>query len=195
LIERTSTAALGQAFMLDESFESMNTRVSKSSEFLKLINHLQLIRQKGLFVILCLPNFFDLSKTIAVFRTSHLFVVYHDSFKRGFFAAFGRETKRQLYIKGNKFLNYNAEEPNFRGRFVKKWIADENLYLKLKENHLIEQSKDKTPHFLKKSEISRNKIIRFMFSEGYRVKKIMEVSDMSRQGIYNIINEGKSESE
>lgn len=120
----------------------MNTKVSRSSEFVKIMNHLQLIRQKGLFIILCLPNFFDLNKGIAIFRTTHLFVVYHDKFRRGFFGAFGRDSKRMLYVKGNKYVDYNCIKPNFKGRFTKEWIANQKLYDEMKLNHLKSQSKD-----------------------------------------------------
>jgi hypothetical protein len=142
LMKRTSNASLGQAFILDESFEAMNTKISRSSEFVRIMNHLQLIRQKGLFIILCLPNFFDLNKGIAIFRTSHLFVVYHDKFKRGFFSAFGRDEKRMLYVKGNKYIDYNCVRPNFRGAFTKEWIADQKLYDNMKLEHLKEQATD-----------------------------------------------------
>lgn len=142
LVQRTSNGNLGEAYMLDESFETMNTKVSRSSEFVKIMNHLQLIRQKGLFIILCLPNFFDLNKGIAIFRTTHLFVVYHDKFRRGFFGAFGRDSKRMLYVKGNKYVDYNCIKPNFKGRFTKEWIANQKLYDEMKLNHLKSQSKD-----------------------------------------------------
>jgi hypothetical protein len=144
LLERTANASLGQAFMLDESFEAMNTKISRSTEFVRIMNHLQLIRQKGLFIILCLPNFFDLNKGIAIFRTSHLFVVYHDKFKRGFFTGFGRDEKRMLYVKGNKYINYNCVTPNFRGNFTKEWVADQKLYDQMKLDHLKSQSTDLT---------------------------------------------------
>jgi hypothetical protein len=182
LIERTTNAKKGQAFALDESFESLNTQLTKSSEFLRIINHLQLIRQTGLFIVLSLPNFFDLAKGIAIFRTSHLFVVYHDSYKRGYFAAFGRDEKRKLYVKGNKFMNYNAAKPNFRGRFVKSWIADLELYLRLKYEHLQEQAIEKAKKISKDLQICVN-LINFMRKEGYRVKKIAEVAGVERHTI------------
>ncbi|MGA2130631.1 MAG: hypothetical protein ABSG05_03420 [Candidatus Pacearchaeota archaeon] len=196
LIERTASpdAKTGMAFMLDESFESLNSRVSSSAEFLRIVNHLQLIRQKGLFIILCLPNFFDLSKGIAIFRTSHLFVVYSDSFERGYFAAFGRDEKRKLYVKGNKFVDYNAEKPNFRGRYTKKWIADWDLYEKMKGKHLIEQSKNKQNQDKKVQQ--RNKLIVYL-KEKKRIpaKEISEICGLSRAEIYKILEEYSDTSE
>jgi len=129
------------AIVLDESFESMNTKVSTSPQFQKIIQHLQLIRQRHLFVFLCLPNFFDLSKGIAVFRTSHLFFVYDDEDgNRGRFCAFDRTAKRKLYIKGNRFLDYYAWSPNFKDRFIEnKNICNIELYDRRKLEHLRSQ--------------------------------------------------------
>jgi len=129
------------AIVLDESFEAMNTKVSTSPQFQKIIQHLQLIRQRHLFVFLCLPNFFDLSKGIGVFRTSHLFVVYDDeNGNRGKFAAYDRNAKRKLYIRGNRYLDYHAWSPNFRGKFFRNsTICNNELYDKRKLEHLRSQ--------------------------------------------------------
>lgn len=139
-VEKTSTGTKGQAFMLDESFADLNSKASSSPDFIKIINHLQLIRQRGLYLILILPDFFSLSKNVAIFRANHLFVVYHDNYQRGRFCAFDRDRKRTLYLKGKQFLNYQCVPPNFRGRFTKKWVVSEELYEKRKYEHLISQS-------------------------------------------------------
>lgn len=125
--------------ILDESFASMNTKLTFSPEYLRIINHLQIIRQKNLYIFLCLPNFFDLGKNMAIFRSSHLFVTYaQESGQRGYFLAFGREEKRKLYVKGAKFMDYYAEDPNFKGRFYKNAsVNDEKVYEKKKLDNLL----------------------------------------------------------
>lgn len=129
--------------VLDESFASMNTKLIFSPEFIRIVNHLQIIRQKNLYIFLCLPNFFDLGKSMAIFRSSHLFVTYaQEDGSRGYFLAFGREEKRKLYVKGSKFMDYYAEDPNFKGRFFKNaFVNDEEAYLKKKMDNL--QEKDR----------------------------------------------------
>lgn len=192
LIERTSRAKQGQAFMLDESFEDMNTSVTRSPEFVKIINHLQLIRQKNLFIVLCLPNFFDLSKGIAIFRSHHLFVIYADKFARGRFTAFDRIKKKLLYVKGKQFMNYNAEKSNFYGKFTKKWVVDEDLYLKLKHKHLVEQGKDVD----RKSRFQRerNKLVEHCFRDKkYTINELMEILNKSQKSIYNMIGKEQCE--
>ncbi len=188
LIERTTNGKKGQAFILDESFCDLNTRVTRSSDFLAVINHLQLIRQKGLYIILCLPNFFDLSKGIAVFRASHLFVVYHSKFQRGFFGGFGRPEKRKLYVMGNKFMDYDCIQPNIRGRFPKKWIANFQLYERLKTKHLEEQTNSLMMTKKTKIKDNRDKLIVYLTQVmGVSITKITEITALNRSTIYTIL--------
>jgi len=167
-IEKSNQMKKGEAIMLDESFADMNANVTRSPEFVALLNHIQKIRQKNLFHILILPDFFSLSKNIAIFRTSHLFVVYHEDYKRGRFAVFDREAKRELYIKGKQFINYQAVEPNLRAKYTLKWFVD---YAKYEQDKL---------HNLEKGEVKpmkkhkwcnqRDALIRLLFNE-YKVSE------------------------
>jgi hypothetical protein len=195
LVQRTTNGSLGQAYMLDESFETMNTKVSRSSEFVRIMNHLQLIRQKGLFIILCLPNFFDLNKGIAIFRTTHLFVVYHDNFKRGYFGAFGRDGKRILYVKGNKYVDYNCIKPNFKGRFTKEWIANQKQYDELKLGHLQSQSVRKAEEPLERYEPLHN-LIKYMRENGKSTRELAELTGLSQRWVQQILRkDGEKEEE
>ena len=185
LIERTSVAKKGQAFMLDEGFLDLNTRVTRSPEFSKIVSHLQLIRQKGLFIIVCLPNFFELSKGIAVFRASHLFVVFKDEkWSRGSFAAFSKVKKKKLYVDGNRYMDYDCVKPSWKSSFSGKWIADQPLYEKLKAKHLLRQSVDKPDTKLK---VSRDSLINFLLHDlKMSPVKVASVSGLTRSSIYNI---------
>ena len=139
-IRITTNAPEYSSVVLDESFKDLNSSVSRSGDFMKIINHLQLIRKRHLFIFLCLPNFFDLAPGIAVFRTSHLFVVYaDDEGNRGHFAAYDRERKRMLYTKGKKFLDYNANPPNYKERFYKSHFIPDEIYDSLKDKNLRKQ--------------------------------------------------------
>jgi len=169
--------------ILDESFESMNSRVTMSKDFQRIVNHLQLIRQKHLFIFLLLPNFFDLSKGIAIFRTSHLFVIYgDDSGGRGMFRVFGRNEKRMLFIKGGKFMNYNAVSSNFRGKFTKgDNIIDVETYESEKMQHLKEQDKS----LKKKPEKSEFKelICKLLEMKAFNVKQLSELTGKATRTI------------
>ncbi len=143
-IDITTECPENSAVVLDESFATLNSRVSMSPVFLRIINHIQLIRQKHLFIFLCLPNFFDLSKGIAIFRSSHLFITYaDDKGQRGRFLGFDRNGKRKLFIKGNKYVDYDAQRSNFKGRFTQDFrIVPPDVYENLKKKHYIEQGRD-----------------------------------------------------
>jgi len=151
-INVTTSCPPYSAVVYDECFEGMNTKATLSPEFQKIINHLQLIRKKHLFVFLCLPNFFDLSKGIAVFRAEHLFLTYaNGEGKRGFVLAFGRNNKRRLYVEGRQYMNYNAVHANFRCRFTRNnWIVDEDEYEKKKDKVLEQYAKKLDEKTMKK---------------------------------------------
>ena len=162
------------AVILDESFQSLNTRVTMSPDFLKIVNHLQILRQKHLFIFLNLPNFFDLSKNIAIFRTNHLFVCYSDDEdNRGKVLAFGRNEKKNLYILGGKFLDYGRVHANIVGKFWRDDVIDENIYENLKFKHLKSQE---VTTINKKGNLSRAKLIYYMKTE--LKMKVIEISNI-----------------
>lgn len=130
------------AVILDESFEAFNSKGSMTKDFKKVLNHLQIVRQRNLFLFLNLPNFFDLSKNIAVFLASHLFFVYSSrEGVRGAFLVFDRDSKRELYVKGSRYMDYSCVNANFRARFYvnKGKILDEERYEAKKLKHFQEQ--------------------------------------------------------
>ena len=186
-IEITTRAPQYSAVILDESFADFNSRAGSSKSFLKVINHIQLIRQKNLFVFLCLPNFFDLSKTIAIFRTNHLFVAYaNQDGVRGSYAVFDRIKKKNLYILGQKFLNYHAVKPNFHARYYKDEDAMNNkLYEELKNKHYIEQNKKIDTGNIKNE---RNNILYKLKKEhGWSTKDVAKISELSNPQINKIV--------
>ena len=180
--------------ILDESFQSMNTRVTMSPDFLKIVNHLQIIRQKHLFIFLCLPNFFDLSKTIAIFRCNHLFVCYsNEKGERGRILAFDRNAKRRLYIKGSKYIDYEAEPANFRAQFYKnEKIIPEEIYNKQKFDHLVSQDEVQVDF----SREVRKKLILYLQKEkGLKISEICKVSGLGKTQVDKDLHEIKKQNE
>lgn len=143
-IEITTTCPEFSSVILDESFEALYNKLSYSPDFIRIINHLQIIRQRHLYIFLCLPNFFDLSKGVAIFRSSHLFVTYSDDEdNRGFYLFFGREEKKALYVLGHKFMDYNAVKATFHGVFFNPHIIPDEEYEAMKLEHLKSQGTSK----------------------------------------------------
>lgn len=174
------------SIVLDESFQSLNSKVGMSSDFLRIINHLQLVRQKHLFIFLCLPNFFDLSKGVAIFRASHLFIAYDVDDVRGSFIAFDRDGKRKLFIKGSKFLDYNAQPSNFHGKFRKCGAIDEEVYEKLKREHLMAQD-ERLRH--EDSKLDKRTYIYYYLieKEGWDMKRLINASKLDQSNVYRIL--------
>jgi len=189
-INKTEEGKLGQAFQLDESFADLNTMMSRNPDFIAIIDHLQTIRKRGEFHILILPDFFTLARGVAVFRTSHLFVVYADRFERGRFAAFGRDNKRKLYNKGKPFSDYHAEEPNFRGRFVSKKIIDWEEYERRKDKHLREKANrvEVCKSAIKWTE-QRNKLIKHLVEvKKYTHQQVGDILGVESRAIEAVMN-------
>ncbi|HUW44064.1 MAG TPA: hypothetical protein VMV95_03845 [Bacillota bacterium] len=176
------------AVILDESFQSMNSRVTMSPDFLKVINHLQILRQKHLFIFLNLPNFFDLSKNVSIFRSNHLFVCYSDDDgNRGRVLVFDRGAKRRLFIKGHKFLDYNCEPANFRGRFWINSVIPESIYERLKFEHLEAQDEKK---FITNPIRTRANLICYLKNIiGMKNEEVAEVSGLSLDSIKHSVKE------
>jgi len=94
-------------------------------------------RQLNLFIVIIIPNFFQLNIGYAISRS--LFAIdvkFAAEFDRGFFDFYNFDNKKDLYIKGKRFYNYNAAKPNFNGRFLDGYPVGRNEYLKKKRDDL-----------------------------------------------------------
>lgn len=186
-IKKTLECKPFSSIILDESFASMNTKISQSKDFLKILSQLQIVRQKNLFIILCIPNFFDLHKSFALFMANHLIVVYSsDRGVRGKFLAFSKGQKRRLYIKGQRFCDYDCVSANFVGSFTRCLsIYNEKKYLNLKKAHLMSQQKEieaKTRNY------DRDKVIQALKIEfGLKTSQIAELFDLKMRRIQVIV--------
>ena len=188
-IELTTTLPKGSAVILDESFASMNSRISTSKDFLRIINHLQLIRQRNLFVFLCLPNFFDLGKPISIYRSMNLFIVYGSKFgDRGDFAAYNRNKKRNLYVKGIKYMNYMVETPNYRGKFYRQKAIDDKEYEKKKFEHLRENDRQlKEKKTISRAKTQLHKAINALYeTKQFDYEQLSDMFEISKRTMSNI---------
>jgi len=181
-INVTTSCPEYSAIVYDECFEGMNTKATLSPEFQKIINHLQLIRKRHLFIFLCLPNFFDLSKGIAVFRTSHLFLTYaSNDGKRGSVLAFSRGNKRRLYVEGRQYMNYNAVQANIRASFTRNnWILDEEEYEKKKDKVLLKYAEELDKKTAKALDKTDQVLLRWL-ENGKRLIDLAKLLDMPVQ--------------
>jgi hypothetical protein len=187
-IRVTTNCPKFSSVILDESFEAFNSKGSMTKDFKRVLNHLQIIRQRNLFIFLCLPNFFDLSKNVAVFLASHLFFVYSNrEGDRGTFLVFGRDEKRKLYVKGSRYMDYGCVTANFSARFYvnKGLILNEEEYDRKKLKYFISQNEK----IKNEPTISdRNTIIfRLNTEEGWKTEKLSKFFRLRPETISRIL--------
>lgn len=138
-----------QAVVYDEALTGLSSKDVMGRINKALVSMLAEIRQKNLFVFIVMPTFFDLSKYVALWRSRALIHLYTaEKFKRGYFAFFNSDRKKELYIKGKKFYDYNCVKPNFKGMFTGYYPIDEEAYKKKKldslKNRAVESNKPDT---------------------------------------------------
>lgn len=123
-----------QAIVYDEAASGFDSRAAMSNINKVLRTKLSRLRRKKLFIFVVMYSFFDMDKTIALWRTRGLFNVYDDQFERGFFNFWNREGKKILYVLGKETYNYTKPHPDFYGRFTNHWVLDKKAYDKKKED-------------------------------------------------------------
>jgi len=148
------------------------------------------------FVILVLPDFFELPKSYAITRSVCLINVrYYGKFERGFFKFYNFEKKKELYIKGKKYANYNATAPNFDGRFTNVYTVPEKEYRAKKQKDLQEETEeeDKTPNEIRR-ETTKKWFKKVKEKWDINVEKLAKIFEISHATAYNWLNEKKPNS-
>lgn len=86
-------------------------------------------RQLNLFILIIIPNFFQLPMNYALGRSVFAIdVKFEGDFNRGYFDFYNFEKKRDLYIRGKKTHNYRIVKPSFQGRFTDGYGIPEKDY-------------------------------------------------------------------
>jgi len=187
-----------KAHVLDEAWEGLSSGQVRRKIGRTLINIMNVIRQKRLFIFIVLPDFFDLSKNIAIFRSRWLIHCYSQEFGSvGTFVAFNQASKKQLYIRGKKFEDYNAWPADFIGTFTEadspnfNWYKYENEIKPKAMNESLEDSQTNSD-----AVDQRNKLIYGMYADhGHKTKEIAESTGISLRRIQEIIQQYKKDDE
>jgi len=108
--------------VLDEGSTMFSSKDSTGRQQKQLIKIMDVVGQKNMIFIICLPCFFDLNKTIAVRRSLFLLHVRAkelvDSWKREPFYYYDEKAKGILYREGKKkFDSYRYPQPSFDGKY------------------------------------------------------------------------------
>lgn len=110
----------GSILIMDEGSLVFSSKDSMSKAQKKLLKIMDVVGQKNMIFIICLPCYFDLNKTIAVRRSLFLLHVYPDKkYNRGRYAGWGERRKKELYIHGKRnFDSYAYPKADFKGMFM-----------------------------------------------------------------------------
>lgn len=189
-IEAVKKAKPLQAVVLDESWEAFSSSQMRRELGRALYNLLNVVRQKRLYIFIIIPNFFDLSKSIALFRCRWLFHCYSPTFGDiGRVALFDQDTKHTLFIKGKPTEDYNVVKADWLCSFQKTLPErfDWDKYLLKKKEHLDSISVD--TEIYSKTRIQRNNLIRYFHGKKISAKLLAEITGMTTTQIYNILKE------
>jgi hypothetical protein len=145
LIEKGKSFPHNSVFIYDEARGELN---AKMQIFYVCQNLLSFFAECGMynhFIIVVLPDFFELPFTLALNRSEALINVYREKqkiisdgievqdFKRGYFDFYNREGKRKLWMEGKKNFNlYLKKFRSFYGTFPNQWIIEKEEYLSKK---------------------------------------------------------------
>jgi len=159
--------------LLDEGDDIAANYWSKLSQ--KLRRFFRKCGQLNLFILIILPNFFQLPMAYALSRSIFLIdVKFYGEFERGYFDFYNFESKRKLYIKGKKTHDYKVTKPDFYGRFTKFYTIDEKAYRDKKYRDLNREEEEEVLD--KKTEKIVRKKIFVNLSNNLPIKSIKTLS-------------------
>lgn len=180
-IDAVNVATKGDCIVFDETMGYLGSRGAMSKFNRTLIKVFSEMRSKNLFIILNIPSFFELDKYPAIHRS--IFMVY--IYKRSYFAFFGKQRKKKLYIEGKKYYNYSVPA-DFIGRCTKYFVLNKENYneKKLESIKTFMDSKDLD----KKVMIMRNKLIVYLVNvKEVPVKEVSELIGLTTAQIYEVL--------
>ncbi len=122
--------------VLDEAFSASSARASLSQVNRAMLGIATEMRQRNLFIIMCIPSFFDLDKYFALWRCKALIHVYfRKDGSRGRYILFPKTKKKYLYLNGKKNYNYSKPKSPFPPLvFSNHYVVDETAYRQHKAN-------------------------------------------------------------
>jgi len=116
-MEAIDASKPGQAIVFDEAIMGFMAADASTEIQKALIKKMVTIRKKNLYIFIVLPSIFLLRKYMAIFRTRYMIHFYTpDGISRGYFKFYSYESKRKMYIKGQKDFNQDADKFDFGGR-------------------------------------------------------------------------------
>ena len=181
-VEASEKAERGQAIVFDETMGYLGSRGAMSKFNRMLIKIFSEMRSKNLFILLCIPSFFELDKYPAIHRSVALFHIH----KRGHFCCYNHTKKKLLYIYGKKYYSYSKPTADFVGRFVKYFPLDKEAYERKKQEgiKLFQDAKEREKNLQKQRDV----LIKYCFDNKLMgLKPLSETVGLSEMQIRRIL--------
>ena len=179
----------GGSIVVDEAFDQMNRRTSRSSANMLTISLLQRMRVKQVFVFIVLPYIYDLDKNIILGLADTFIHCYRKPFgQRGQYQVYDEEGIKNLWLFGRQSYSYSEKiaKPNFRGKFTKYFPLDYNVYEEKKEKEmgaLIQQEITGSGRYI----TQRNNSIIELKNMGKSIDEICKIVNLKARSIYDIL--------
>ena len=197
-VKKLKGAKPGDHIILDEAFDTINRRNSRSSENLEVLSLMQKMRTRQCFIWIVLPYMYDLDKTVVLGVADYLFHCWRKDFgDRGQYSVFRRQGIKNLYLNYKPFYAYPYQKvrPNLHPcRFSKFFPFDEKDYQKKKLDSFIKMSTQvkKKSARVEKLKKQRTELIRYLTSNfGISGREIGKVIGISQPAVSKILNELK----
>ncbi len=182
----------GDYFNFDEAM-IISSRSVMSTVNRMIIQAMSMIRSKKIYVTFCVNSIFDLDKNLVLSRADALMHVYGLGLvDRGRFAVYFKSSGDQwdrlkdLYLKGKKFYSYYEPKPNYRCKFVKDFVVDEELYEAEKQ---IAINKFLIQEPTTKRQRSYEALVwELVENEGYKQIKVAQMAQVTQPTISYIMN-------
>ncbi len=158
-------------------------------------------RQQNLFILIIIPNYFQLNISYAINRSIFAIdVKFDEELERGNYDFYDFVAKKNLYIKGKRFYNYKCVSATFKGFFGDGYGIDREEYLKSKKEDLERWDKEDKEN-LRPESVARNERIKIIGTimtnkdlinkEGLNTKTISGILGFSMRSTHEYIKEFK----
>lgn len=180
LIAQARKLGYKRVVIYDEAKEGLDSKKSMSRYCQHIVDYMNECGYLNQYLIIILPDYFNLVKEVALSLSICLINVHLDSqFKRGHYDFYDHVDKRMLFIRGKKFHNYSSHPPSFGGNFQDYLPFDSNELRKLKEAAI--KSRDERQNKLSKMEKKYRarwlRVICYLYQVGrWTQKQIADVS-------------------
>lgn len=203
--ERYKAGYPKSVIIYDEAREGLDAKKIMQSVVQDVLDYLAECGMYNHLLIIVLPDFFELPKSVAINRSIGLInvVSYNElrtdkegnkvySWERGRWEYFNQKDKKKLYINGKKYYDYEAGLRTSYGDFRECWVIDKEAYEKRKLDFLIRNRKsDKDLRFAYALKalcnfISQKEAAKLLNSYGLKISNVricQMISEIGQKGV------------